>query len=166
MSTKRTVYRESSLSRLRYMLPMVVGWILLARGRRLIYPLNAQIIPHTDAVDWFCAALCVAGLAFCCWARLTIRRNWSGTVTLKEDHELVVSGPYAIVRHPIYTGLLAMFLATAVALGYLAGILATLIVFLSFWIKLIEEEKLMANRFPEQYPAYKRRVKCIIPFVL
>jgi len=148
------------------MLPMILAWILLTRARRLIYPLNVQIIPDTDGVAWICAILCVAGLAICLWARLTIGRNWSGIVTLKEDHELVVGGPYAFVRHPIYTGLLTMFAATALMSGYVAGIVATVIVFFSFWIKLSDEEKVMLKNFPDQYPAYQRRVKRIIPFVL
>ena len=148
------------------MLPMILAWVILSRARRLSYPLNVQIVPQTDGIAWACAILCVAGLAFCLWARVTIGRNWSGIVTLKENHELVVRGPYALVRHPIYTGLLAMFLATALVSGYVAGIFATVIVFFSFWIKLGDEEKLMLKQFPDQYPHYQQRVKRIIPFVL
>ena len=147
------------------MLPLILAWFLLARGQRMIYPLNIRLVPRTDSVEWACAALCVAGLVFCCWARVTIGRNWSGIVTLKEDHELIVRGPYALVRHPIYTGLLVMFAATALFSGYVAGILGIAIVFVSFWIKLSEEEKLMLNKFPEQYAGYQRRVKRIIPFM-
>ena len=110
--------------------------------------------------------LCIAGLLFCFWARAALGRNWSGTVTLKEGHELIQRGPYRLVRHPIYTGLLAMFLATAIAYGRLGGFVGVLIAFASFWIKLIGEEKLMLQQFPDQYAAYQERVKRIIPFVL
>ena len=148
------------------MLPMILAWVLLARARRMMFPLNVQIIPQTDAVALIAAILCVAGLSFCLWARVTLGRNWSGIVTLKKDHELIIRGPYALVRHPIYTGLVAMFAATALIYGYVGGILGTAIVFFSFWIKLRDEEELMLEKFPEAYAAYQCRVKCIIPFVL
>ena len=75
-----------------------------------------------ETVQWMAGILCIAGLAFCVWARATLGRNWSGTITLKEGHELIERGPYRLVRHPIYTGLLAMFLATALAFGHLGGV--------------------------------------------
>jgi protein-S-isoprenylcysteine O-methyltransferase Ste14 len=85
---------------------------------------------------------------------------------LKECHELIDRGPYRLVRHPIYTGLLTVFVATVIALGHVAGIIRALVVFVSFWIKLGDEEKLMLKQFPDQYAAYQQRVKRIIPFVL
>lgn len=132
----------------------------------MIYPRNARIIPPTDWIILAAVILCVAGLAFCLWARVALGRNWSGTITLKEEHELIVRGPYRIVRHPIYTGLLAMVTATVVVHGHLAGIIGAMLVFVSFWIKLGEEEKVMLKQFPERYAAYRQRVKRIIPFVL
>src|SRR2546430_664453 len=81
------------------------------------------------------AVLCIAGLAFCVWARFTLGRNWSGLVTLKGGHELITSGPYAFVRHPIYTGLLTMCVATALVLGHIAGIIAIPFVIVSLWVK-------------------------------
>jgi protein-S-isoprenylcysteine O-methyltransferase Ste14 len=110
--------------------------------------------------------LCVIGLVFALWARVTLGRNWSGVVTLKEGHELVERGPYRFVRHPIYTGILTMFFATALAQGHLSGFVGTLLMFGSFWIKLRDEEKLMLLQFPERYADYRRRAKRIIPFVL
>lgn len=148
------------------MFPMILAWVLLVRGPRMMFPFNARVIPQTDAVALVCAILCVAGLLFCIWARATIGRNWSGVVTLKQDHELVVRGPYALVRHPIYTGLLAMFAATALVSGYIGGIIAIVMVFFSFWIKLRDEEQVMLKQFPDQYPTYQRRVKRVIPFIL
>jgi protein-S-isoprenylcysteine O-methyltransferase Ste14 len=115
--TKRTVYRESGAQRLRYMLPIVIGCYLLFRGSRLSYPFNVRIIPHTDALLVAAAILCICGVGFCFWARAILGRNWSGSVTLKENHELIVRGPYRLVRHPIYTGLLAMVVATAIQQG-------------------------------------------------
>jgi protein-S-isoprenylcysteine O-methyltransferase Ste14 len=85
---------------------------------------------------------------------------------LKEDHELIIRGPYRLVRHPIYTGLLAMLAATALQKGHLAGMIALILVFVSFWIKSNYEEEVMRKQFPEQYAAYREQVKRIIPFVL
>ena len=164
--TKKSIYRESRAQRLRYVIPIVLGGFLLAKGHRLSDPLNHRVIPHVDALAWIGVALCVAGLAFCIWARFTLGRNWSRVVTLKGGHELITSGPYALVRHPIYTGLLTMFVATVIVLGHVAGIIAMPFVFVSFWIKLRYEEKLMLKQFPEQYAAYQQRVKRIIPFIL
>ena len=77
-----------------------------------------------------------------------------------------MSGPYRIVRHPIYTGLLAMLLATAMLVGHIAAIFGIVVVFVSLWIKLEQEEAVMLRQFPDEYAAYRQRVKRIIPFVL
>jgi protein-S-isoprenylcysteine O-methyltransferase Ste14 len=164
--TKRTVYRESGGKRLRYMIPILLGWFLVFRGYRLGPPFNVHIIPETDAILVAAAVLCLCGLGCCLWARAVLGRNWSGTVTLKEDHELIVRGPYRLVRHPIYTGLLAMLLATAMEQGHIAGLIGLVLAFLSFWIKSGNEEEVMFNQFPDQYAAYQERVKRIIPFIL
>jgi protein-S-isoprenylcysteine O-methyltransferase Ste14 len=163
---KRSVYRESGAERLRYSILLVLAFLLLTKRHRLPYPLDVQIIPTAAAVEWTTGILCIAGLAFCVWARATLGRNWSGSITLKEGHELIERGPYRLVRHPIYTGLLAMFLATAIAFGHVGGFAAVVVAFASFWIKLSEEEKLMRQQFPEQYRSYEQRVKRIIPLVL
>jgi len=164
--TKRSVYQESRLQRMSYVIPLLVGGFLLAKGRRLSDSLSHRVIPHVEALAWTGVVLCVAGLAFCIWARFTLGRNWSGVVTLKGGHELVVHGPYALVRHPIDTGLLTMFVATMIVLGHVAGIIAAPFVFVSIWIKLRHEEKLMLKKFPNEYAAYQQRVRRLIPFVL
>jgi protein-S-isoprenylcysteine O-methyltransferase Ste14 len=166
VSTKRAVYRETRAQRLRYWVLLVIAYLLLFYGPRLPYPLNLGIIPHVAPTAWAAAVLCVIGLVFAVWARVTLGRNWSGVVTLKEGHELVERGPYRFVRHPIYTGILTMFFATALAQGHLSGFVGTLLMFASFWIKLRDEEKLMLQQFPKRYADYRRRVKRIIPFVL
>ena len=166
ISTKRSVYRESRAQRLRYSILLIAGYFLLIRGHRLAYPLSARVIPRMEIIAWAGVVLCLAGLSFCIWARAILGRNWSGAVTLKEEHELIERGPYRLVRHPIYTGLIAMFLATAIVLGHVGGIIGLVLVFISFWIKLSDEERVMLKQFPDQYAAYQRRVKRIIPFVL
>ena len=166
VSTKRTVYRESQAQRLRYWVLLVIAYLLLVHGRQLPYPLNLRVIPHAAPIAWAGALLCMTGLAVALWARVILGRNWSGVVTLKEGHELVERGPYRFVRHPIYTGILTMFFATALVQGHVAGFAGVLLTFASFWIKLGREEKLMLQQFPERYAAYQHRAKRIIPFVL
>jgi len=165
-STKRTVYRESRAQRLRYWVLLVIACLLLLYGRELPSPLSLRFIPRATPIACAAAFLCVPGLAFALWARVTLGRNWSGVVTLKEGHELVERGPYRFVRHPIYTGMLIMFFATALLQSHMAGFVGVLLIFASFCIKLEREERLMLQQFPERYAAYQRRVKRIIPFVL
>ena len=164
--TKRTVYHESRTRRLAYTLPIIVGWLFLFRGRRLESPWDVPVIPQTAGILIVAAIFCVSGVAFCFWARAVLGRNWSGTVTLKENHELIVRGPYRFVRHPIYTGIMAMLIGTALELGHVAGMIGVVLVFASLWIKSNYEEEVMTNQFPDQYPAYRHRVKRIIPFLL
>ena len=164
--TKRSTYRESNARRLRYLILLVIAFLLLTKRHRLPYPFDVRIISAAEPVQWMGGVLCIAGLVFCVWARASLGRNWSGIITLKEGHEFIERGPYRLVRHPIYTGLLAMFLATAIAYGHLGGIVAVMLACASFWIKLGEEEKLMRQQFPDQYRSYEQRVKRIIPFVL
>lgn len=163
ISRKRTIYRENAAQRLSYSLLLFVGCYLVFASRRLGSPFS---LSANAIVAWVAAALCCIGLVFSIWARLTLGRNWSGTVTLKEGHELIERGPYRIVRHPIYTGLLAMIIATALASGHIIGSAGVLLAFFSFWIKLGYEEKVLLNQFPDQYAAYQKRVKRIIPLIL
>jgi protein-S-isoprenylcysteine O-methyltransferase len=148
------------------MIPILIGCYLLFRGYRLPYPFNVRIIPHTDSILVAAAILCICGVSFCFWARAVLGRNWSGTVTLKENHELIVRGPYRLVRHPIYTGLLAMVIATAIQQGHIGGTIGLILIFVSLWIKASREEEVMRKQFPDQYAAYRERAKRIIPFVL
>ena len=166
VSTKPTIYRESSAERARYWLVLVIGYFLVVKSSSLPPPFDWLVVPHTTSSAWVGAFLCVSGLVFAIWARVILGRNWSGVITLKEGHELIERGPYRVVRHPIYTGILAMFAGTAIATGYFGGFLGLLLVFVSFWLKLKREEDLMLKHFPGKYAVYQRRVKRIIPFLV
>jgi protein-S-isoprenylcysteine O-methyltransferase Ste14 len=108
--------------------------------------------------------LCVAGIAFAIWARIHLGKNWSGTPSMKEGHELITSGPYRFVRHPIYTGMLVALVGSALASGVIW--LAILVVFLfNFLYRLPIEERYMMQLFPKEYPEYKKRTKKLIPFI-
>jgi protein-S-isoprenylcysteine O-methyltransferase Ste14 len=108
----------------------------------------------------------LAGLGFTVWARVTLGRNWSVEVTFKQDHELIESGPYAVARHPIYTGLILMALGTAINYGRPFGLFLFVAICGALWWKARDEERIMTRHFPAEYSRYRARVHAIIPFVL
>ncbi len=162
---KRTSERQSRLSSLAHRLPLALGALLILPVR-LPAPLGWELDWHPWFFAWLGCALCVLGLAGAVWSRRTLAGNWSGDVTFKEGHELIARGPYRLVRHPIYTSILLLFLGTATAerrLGSFAGVLVCLA---ALWVKIKQEERLMLRHFPDQYSAYRARVSALIPFVL
>src|ERR1700683_3626587 len=112
---KRTLKRQSVGSRLIYTIPFFLAfWLLfVARIGHRHLSLESAVLPHALALNIMSLVLTVLGLSLALWARIVLGKNWSGTVTFKEHHELIVRGPYAYVRHPIYTAMLLMFLGTA-----------------------------------------------------
>jgi protein-S-isoprenylcysteine O-methyltransferase Ste14 len=108
--------------------------------------------------------LCTVGIGLAFWARFHIGRNWGAPMSLKKDPELVTSGPYTFIRHPIYTGVLTALIGTAIVEGY-AWFIAVAVAFVYFIYSAITEEKNMTAQFPEAYPAYRQRSKMLIPFV-
>jgi protein-S-isoprenylcysteine O-methyltransferase Ste14 len=138
----------------------------------LVYPwfqrgwLGMRFAPHTQGVYFTGFAISIAGALFAIWARLKLGGNWSGRPSLMAGHELITSGPYALARHPIYTGLVLAFAGTVLALGEWRGVLGVFLVLLAFLIKIRDEEQLMLQAFPDAYPQYRRRVKALIPGVL
>ncbi len=114
---------------------------------------------------YFLAGFTLAGLLFAWWARIHLGRLWSGSITRKADHRLVDSGPYRLVRHPIYTGLIAATLATAVAEATATASLGWVLIALALWLKAhIEERFLVAELGPEIYANYRSRVPMLVPF--
>ena len=166
-SAKPAVERQNRAGRLGYLSLLVLGFGLLSRGSsRPASPLGFLILPPSSAVLITGFVLTVLGLVLALWARITLGTNWSGTVTFKKDHELIRRGPYAFVRHPIYTAVLLMFLGTAIARGNVGGFAGLTFVFASIWIKLKQEEALLLRHFPNEYASYCSRVKRLVPFLL
>jgi protein-S-isoprenylcysteine O-methyltransferase Ste14 len=108
-------------------------------------------------------ALACAGLMFAIWARRVLGRNWSGEITIKEDHELVRTGPYAIVRHPIYTAFLAMYAGTAIVSGQLHALLGLLVGIVAYLRKTRMEEANLVNAFGKRYNEYRDETWAIVP---
>jgi len=125
---------------------------------------HAQTLHVGTAGQWLGVGLCLAGFAFAFWARVHIGRNWGMPMSLRQGHELVTSGPYAYVRHPIYSGLMLAMIGSALAVGVL-WLLLFVLYFTYFIVSARSEEKTMLAQFPKSYPAYRRRTKMLIPFV-
>jgi protein-S-isoprenylcysteine O-methyltransferase Ste14 len=166
LRAKQVARRESAASRASHVIPlMIVAWLLVKPP--LHWPLfPEQLLPATLARYQVGVALVVVGLLFSVWARIHLAGNWSASVTVKERHELVRSGPYRLVRHPIYTGLLAGLLGTAVVRGDIQGLVAVAIALIALWHKLHVEERFMEETFGGAYRDYRAQVKALIPFVL
>jgi protein-S-isoprenylcysteine O-methyltransferase Ste14 len=105
------------------------------------------------------------GLGFAIWARVHIGRNWGGPMTQKDEPELVTSGPYSLVRHPIYSGILAAGVGTAVALGWV-WLIAVGLAGIYFLYSARVEERYLLEQFPDAYPEYKRSTRTLVPFLL
>lgn len=157
--------RESLGSQCLHHGPLALAILLLWLPRLPFFPLlNQRLYRWAPWQFWTTLAVTAAGLAFTLWARAHLGRNGSVAVTLKRDHQLVATGPYAFVRHPMYTGLLTAFLGSALALGQWRGVLAFLIALAALWRKWRLEERWMRERFGENYERYSRRVPAVVPF--
>jgi protein-S-isoprenylcysteine O-methyltransferase Ste14 len=163
---KTAIRSESLLAQASHNLPILLVFVLLALPAFPGDFLGGRMLPRTAATYWSGVAMLALGLGFAVWARVHLGRNWSNTVTLKRDHDLVRGGPYRLARHPIYTGALVAVLGTAIARGEWRGLLASAIVFAALWRKLGIEEKLLEEVFGDKYRSYRREVRALIPFVL
>ncbi len=165
-STKRTVRAQSAGSRLFQLLAFALGFALMARKWFESGWLGTRLFPDISGVAVTGLALTMAGCAFAIWARIALGGNWSGRATVKQDHELVTTGPYALARHPICTGIALAVVGTALAGGEWRHVLGFLVILFGMLAKMSQEERLMMQTFPEAYPLYRRRVKALIPGVL
>src|SRR6202041_1394447 len=150
-NTKTTQRLEPAASRILRVFIFLIAIVLLLTTRIPLPWLYLQLWPAGLWPFWLGAAVTLAGLLFAVWARLYLGTNWSRSVTIKQGHELITTGPYAMVRHPIYTGILTGFLGTAIALAQVRGFVGFVLVLLGFWTKLRIEEQWMRSQFGETY---------------
>jgi protein-S-isoprenylcysteine O-methyltransferase Ste14 len=120
--------------------------------------------PVNAVVSSIGVILCAAGIAFLVWGRQHLGKNWSQTVAVKKGHELVTSGPYRCVRHPMYAGGLVAGIGSAIVCGGAWIFLLVILGALFLW-RVGAEDKLMEQQFPNEYPDYKQRTWALIPFV-
>lgn len=167
LASKHSIKRQSITSRLEQSILVTAAFFLLFARDLWPHWIRLRLFTKSNLpLLWLGTALTAAGVAFAIWARVSIGSNWSGTITIKDQHELIQHGPYSIVRHPIYTGLLLAFLGTAIVNGELRGILGFVLVSLGFGLKLRMEEAFMEQQFGSAYMDYKHRVKALVPFII
>ena len=164
--TKRTARVQTTGSRLIQGALAAGGFFLIFRADIGIGPLGWRFGPESAGAAYTGLALTVCGAALAVSARVFLGRNWSAMVTIKQDHEIICRGPYALVRHPMYSGFLLAVLGTALALGEVRGLLALGFVFLGLWLKLRTEEQFLTDQFGARYVQYRQETKALIPFVL
>jgi protein-S-isoprenylcysteine O-methyltransferase Ste14 len=162
---KRTIQRQTPGARIYQLSLLVAAYVLFVHSDLGLELLNRPLVPAGKATTAIGYGLLVAGMLFACWARVFLGSNWSANVTLKEDHALVSSGPYRIVRHPIYTGLLVALLGTAIALGPLRCFLGVVLAAAAWKIKSMTEEAFMLQQFGDRYMRYRMQVKSLVPYI-
>jgi len=169
--TRRTAAQPSIADQAAHLVPTIIGALLIAAGARLRMgaghaPLGLVRLWATPAaVGWALSGVTALGFAFTWWARIWLGSLWSSAVGRKEGHTIVASGPYAIVRHPIYTGLIAALLALALQLGSPLSLLGVALITFGFWTKARLEERFLSQELgSETYAAYRARTPMLVPF--
>jgi protein-S-isoprenylcysteine O-methyltransferase Ste14 len=165
-NTKTTQRLEPVASRMLRIFIFLIAIALLLPLRIPLPWLYLQLWPVGFWPFWLGAAVTIAGLLFAVWARGYLGTNWSSSVTIKQGHELITTGPYAVVRHPIYTGILTGFFGMAIAISQVRGFIAVVLILLAYWTKLRIEEQWMRSQFGETYAAYAHRTAALVPYLL
>ena len=162
----RTPWRTALGLRLAVLAAVLVFIVLRQHGMADVFTAagHAQAFHVGPAGQWLGVGLCLVGFGYAFWARIHIGRNWGMPMSLRQGHELVTSGPYAYVRHPIYTGIMLAMIGSALSESLL-WLIGGVLIFAYFIVSARTEEKMMLAQFPDTYPAYRRRTKMLIPFV-
>jgi protein-S-isoprenylcysteine O-methyltransferase Ste14 len=156
--------QESSGERLSHIIFMAAGFALF------YYPapsyltwLGRSFVPGGGWIDWLGAWLTLTGVLFAIWARVTIGKEWSGEVQIKQGHRLIRSGPYAHIRHPIYTGLLLALSGTALAIDEYRALIGLVVICLGFARKAKKEESFLAEQFGPAFEDHRRHTGFFLP---
>lgn len=143
-----------------------IGWVLIALPFRHFPAIGRVVLPASHIFHAAGVLICAFGVGFAIWARRTLGASWNSKPIVQEGHQLVRSGPYALARHPIYTGMLMAFLGSAMVRGSIAAIVGFAVLIFAFWYKLSIEERFMTETFGDEYAQYKREVKALIPGIV
>jgi protein-S-isoprenylcysteine O-methyltransferase Ste14 len=161
--SKATKRRENPMQRFEHLIPAVLGFLLIFREGFGGEWLSRRVFPSDPLFLWMCVIATVLGLLFAVWARLILGTNWSGSVTIKTNHQLIRRGPYRWIRHPIYTGMLAALLATAMIQGLLSGMVGFAFALLALYRKARREESFLAQEFGEGFVEHRQHTGMFLP---
>jgi protein-S-isoprenylcysteine O-methyltransferase Ste14 len=159
----KRVVRRSGVDRLLQWIYLGVAYSLLFRSDLSLGLLGRRFVPDAEWVRALGALLTAVGVGLAIWSRLHLGRQWSAGVVVRADHELIATGPYSRIRHPIYTGMLLGMLGTAVVVGEWRGLLAVLIATIGFTFKARKEERFMEEEFGPAYDEHRRRTGFLLP---
>lgn len=162
-NAKRTQQKESLPARLKHLVPLTVAMLLIYNNWFDVFPLSFPFGQSVPGLSFLGLIVIWLGLGFAVWARIHLGRNWSAIITLKEEHELIQSGPYALVRNPIYTGYIVATMGSALILGQARGWLAVVITIVTFALKIRREEGVLSQHFGQAFRDYCGRVKALMP---
>jgi protein-S-isoprenylcysteine O-methyltransferase Ste14 len=163
LRTKKTEINEVPAWRIMRLSLLCVVFTLLLTDRLRIGVLSRRFMPDYVWNRWIGIALTLAGLAICVWARHHLGEYWSDKVVLKVDHQLIRSGPYAFLRHPIYSGVLLAIAGSALAIGEWRGVLALLIMTTNYWVKARREERILSGKFGSAFEEHRLRTGFLVP---
>ena len=163
LKTRRTVSTESFVARARHLLLEITGFVLLFGGFMDIGVLGERVFHRTQATLVTAVTLTWIGIALALWARWHLGQYWSGRITLKEDHKLIRTGPYAHFRHPIYSGIILAAIGTALAIDEWRGVAGVAVIILAYLIKGKKEESVLAAQFGEEFNEHRRHTGFLIP---
>jgi protein-S-isoprenylcysteine O-methyltransferase Ste14 len=163
LKTRRTATQESFASRYGILFLEIAGFVLLFSEDTEIGFLGYRVVPRGDALAWAGIALTWAGIGIALWARWHLGQYWSARVTIKEDHKLIRSGPYARLRHPIYTGLDLAAIGSAVAIDRWRCVLGVCLIVTGYWIKARKEERMLTTQFGESFREHCRETGFLLP---
>jgi protein-S-isoprenylcysteine O-methyltransferase Ste14 len=163
LNTKRTKKKEAFAARYGIMFLEVVGFVFLFKASAGIGFLGRRVIPRNFAIEVTAVALTWAGIALAIWARWHLGQYWSGRITIKEDHKLIRTGPYARLRHPIYSGLDLAAIGSALAIGRWRCVLGVAVIIVGFWIKAKREEAMLNSQFGADFEEHRRSTGFLFP---
>jgi len=161
--TKPTERRESISSRLSYTVLTIAAFYAMFSGDVPRGWLRTHLFPESLAIQVAGVLITAGGIAFAIWARVYLGGNWSSSVTVKVEHQLIRSGPYRWVRHPIYSGMILALVGTALERGQVRGLVAVVLAYAGFKIKSKIEERTMTSTFGAEYEDYSRSTGAIVP---
>lgn len=161
----KTERQETIAYRVLYLILLGLAVSLIVFDPVIYGPLLGRFLPEGMLLRVIGIAILVFGLGFAIWARIHLGRYWSARISLVQNHQLIQTGPYRLVRNPIYFGALVAVVGTAIVVGEIRAIIAFPLTLAAFLLKISQEEKWLRERFGLQFIEYQRKVKSLIPFV-